>query len=62
VLEVELVGNDGFVEAQGILSIVAAGESEDEDGQHVASSKRTRNDDVKGGAKGGAKGGKKKKK
>ena len=44
VLEVELVGNDGFVEAQGILSIVAAGESEDEDGQHVASSKRTRND------------------
>ena len=44
VLEVEVVGNDGFVEAQGILSIVAAGESEDEDGQHVASSKRTRND------------------
>jgi hypothetical protein len=61
VLEVELVGNDGFVEAQGILSIVAAGESEDEDGQHVASSKRTRNDDVKVWAKGGAKGGKKKK-
>ena len=61
VLEVEVVGNDGFVEAQGILSIVAAGESEDEDGHHVASSKRTRNDDVKGGAKGGAKGGKKKK-
>ena len=40
VLEVDLVGNDGFVEAQGILSIVAAGESEHEDGQHGASSKR----------------------
>ena len=42
VLVVDLVGNDGFVEAEGILSLVAAGESEDEDGQHGASSKRKR--------------------
>ena len=42
VLVVDRVGKDGFVEAEGILSLVAAGESEDEDGQHGASSKRKR--------------------